>query len=159
MIRLRGWYAPLLTLAASLIACRNRDSGAPTQAKPQSSLRVVSFRNDVYPVLAKNCASAEGCHGNKPTPSVNLDLRASSAYGELVNKPSEGRRSAVRVKPGDPEASFLVDKLTGRLGPVQEGKQMPIDVDTGAPVVPSPLPPDFVDQVLERWIAAGAPNN
>jgi len=88
-----------------------------------------------------------------------LDLRAAFAYGELVNKPSEGRRGAVRVKPGDPQASFLVDKLTGRLGSVQDGKRMPIDVDTGAPVVPSPLPLDFVEKELEPWIAGGAPNN
>jgi hypothetical protein len=60
--------------------------------------------------------------------------------------------------PGDAQASFLLDKLTGRLGPVQEGKRMPIDAETGAPVVPSPLPSDFMDG-LEQWIAAGAPNN
>ena len=36
---------------------------------------------------------------------------------------------------------------------------MPIDVDTGAPVEPSPIPTPFVDETLERWIAAGAPND
>ncbi len=120
---------------------------------------IPSFRADVLPVLALNCASAEGCHGNKPTPSVDLDLRAASAYEQLVDKPSRARRGALRLKPGDPQASFLLDKLTGSLGPVQEGKRMPLDAETGAPIVPSPLPPDFVEKVLEPWIAAGAPNN
>lgn len=125
---------------------------------PSSKPPIPSFRIDILPVLVSNCATAEGCHGNRPTPSVDLDLRASAAYRQLVDIPSEARRGAVRVKPGDTQASFLLDKLTGRLGPVQEGKRMPIDAETGAPVVPSPLASDFIDG-LERWIAAGAPNN
>jgi len=151
------------TLFLSLAGCSGQCGEHGTQARaslPSSKAPPIpSFRSDVLPVLVLHCASAEGCHGNKPTPSVSLDLRASFAYGQLVNKPSEGRRGAVRVKPGDPQASFLVDKLTGQLGSVQEGKRMPIDVDTGAPVVPSPLPPDFVEHALDPWIAAGAPNN
>jgi hypothetical protein len=151
------------TLCVSLAGCSGPCGDQATQARtslPSSKAPPIpSFRADILPVMALHCASAEGCHGNKPTPSVSLDLSSSGAYAELVNKPSEGRRGAVRVKPGEPQASFLVDKLTGRLGPAQEGKRMPIDVDTGAPVVPSPLPPDFIEQVLEPWIAAGGPNN
>ena len=152
-------YTLFLSLAGCSGQCGDQGTQAHTALLSSKAPPIPSFHADVLPVLALQCASAEGCHGNKPTPSVSLDLRASFAYGELVNKPSEGRRGAVRVKPGDPQASFLLDKLTGRLGSVQEGKRMPIDVDTGAPVVPSPLPPEFVEQVLEPWIAAGAPNN
>jgi hypothetical protein len=152
-------YTLVLSLAGCSGKCGNQETPVRT-ASPNSKLPPIpSFRADVVPVLVLNCASAEGCHGDKPTPSVSLDLRASSAYQELVDKPSQARRGAVRVKPGAPGASFLLDKLTGRLGPVQDGKQMPIDVDTGAPAVPSPLPPNFIEQVLEPWIAAGAPNN
>lgn len=151
------------TLCVSLAGCSGACGDQGTQARaslPSSKAPPIpSFRAEILPVMALHCASAEGCHGDKPTPSVSMDLRASSAYGELVNKPADGRRGAMRVKPGDPQASFLVDKLTGRLGSVQEGKRMPIDVETGAPVVPSPLPPDFIERALEPWIAAGAPNN
>ncbi len=149
----------LLVLAGCAGKCGDQGSAAATSQAASPARRIPSFRTDIVPVLVLNCSSAEGCHGNKPTPSVHLDLRASSAYEQLVGSPSEARRSALRVKPGDPQASFLIDKLTGRLGPVQEGKPMPIDVDTGAPVIPSPLPPDFIEKVLEPWIAAGAPNN
>ena len=152
-------YALFLSLAACSGQCGDQGTQARTSSPSSKAPPIPSFRADVLPVLALHCASAEGCHGDKPTPSVSLDLRAAFAYGELVNKPSEGRRGAVRVKPGDPQASFLVDKLTGRLGSVQDGKRMPIDVDTGAPVVPSPLPLDFVEKELEPWIAGGAPNN
>ncbi len=152
-------YTVFLSLAGCSGQCGDQRAQARASLLSSKAPPIPSFRTEVLPVLVLHCASSEGCHGNKPTPSVSLDLRASSAYGELVNKLSEGRRGAVRVKPGDPQASFLVDKLTGRLGPVQEGKRMPIDVDTGAPVVPSPLPPDFIEQVLEPWIAAGAPHD
>jgi hypothetical protein len=72
--------------------------------------------------------------------------------------PAKVRPGAMRVKPGDPEHSFLIAKLTGRLGP-GEGKAMPLDVDTGTPLMPSPVPETFLHDVLERWIAAGAPND
>ena len=152
-------YALFLSLAGCSGQCGDQGTQARTSLSSSKVPPIPSFRWDVLPVFALHCSSAEGCHGDKPTPSVSLDLRGAFAYAELVNKPSEGRRGAVRVKPGDPQASFLVDKLTGRLGSVQDGKRMPIDVDTGAPVVPSPLPQDFVERVLEPWITSGAPNN
>ena len=152
-------YTVVLSLAGCSAQCGDHQTQARISLSRSKTPPIPSFRADILPVMALHCASAEGCHGTKPTPSVSLDLRASAAYGELVNKPAEGRRGALRVKPGEPRASFLVDKLTGQLGSVQEGKRMPIDVDTGAPVIPSPLPRDFSEHVLEPWIAAGALNN
>jgi hypothetical protein len=124
---------------------------SPTPAAP-------SFRSDVAPVLERMCARAEGCHGNKPTDSVDLDLRASGSYAQLVGVAAQARKGALRVAPGAPASSFLVDKLTGRLGP-REGKRMPIDAQTGAPIDPSPIDPGYVERILTAWIAAGAPNN
>jgi hypothetical protein len=49
---------------------------------------------------------------------------------------------------------MIVHKLTGRIG-FKEGKRMPIDGDTGEPIVPSPLPVQFVDGVVVPWIQAG----
>jgi hypothetical protein len=89
---------------------------------------------------------------------VHLDLRPSAAYRALVRHPAEARRGAMLVAPGDPSRSFLVAKLTGALGP-GEGKAMPLDVDTGTPVVPSPIDGRFIHDILERWIAAGAPDD
>jgi hypothetical protein len=104
------------------------------------------------------CARAAGCHGEKPTDSVSLDLRPANAYAQLVAVPSEARKGAMRVKPGDPSSSFLVDKLTGTLRG-GEGKPMPIDSTTGAPLDPSPIDRAYLDLILKRWIACGAPNN
>ena len=114
-----------------------------------------SFRAQIAPFLAKNCASADGCHGAHPTDSVDLDLRVGAAHGELVNREALARRGAMRVKPGDAIASFLVTKLTGKLG-AKEGKAMPLDVDTGAPVTLTAEQRAFVRDVLEPWIRGGA---
>jgi hypothetical protein len=114
-----------------------------------------SFQRDVLPVMVKQCASAEGCHGERPTDSVKLDLRPDAAYAELVGAPAEAREGWIRVAPGQPDASFLLDKLSGRLRH-GEGKPMPIDAETGAPLEPSPLPAGYVEQVLVPWIRSGA---
>jgi hypothetical protein len=142
-------YALAVTLL--LFACTKR---APTATPPAAP----SFVHDIAPVLDRMCARAEGCHGTKPTDSVDLDLRAAAAYRQLVEVPAQARKGASRVKRGDPAASFLVEKLTGHLGP-REGKPMPIDPNTGVPVVPSPIPSDYVEHILMPWIAAGAPDS
>jgi hypothetical protein len=82
-------------------------------------------------------------------------LNPDVAYDELVGHAAEARLGALRVKPGDPAASFLVDKLTGRLNH-DEGKRMPLDADTGAPIEPSPLGSAFIDGALIPWVRDGA---
>jgi hypothetical protein len=134
----------LLTLLAVAAACH----------KPPG----VSFKREVQPELTKSCATAEGCHGPAPTDSVSLDLSPDASYAQLTGVDSEGRPGTARVTPGAPDASFLLDKLRGTLRQ-GEGKSMPLDADTGAPIVPSPLPPSYVDQVLVKWIAEGAKDN
>lgn len=153
-------WALSVGLVAALAGCKARDSSPspPTQVKTAPAVRAISFRDEIYPVLAKYCATAEGCHGSRPTESVDLDLRAGAAYAQLVGTAAEARKGSLRVKPGDAAASFLVDKLAGSLRS-DEGKTMPLDVESGAPLNPSPLPPDFIEKILKPWIQAGAPNN
>ena len=153
-----GRAALALLAALSLDACRDRTAAKERGDQAQREIAAPSFEGDVLPVLIGHCSTDEGCHGNKPTHSVALDLRRDAAYRQLVGAAAEARKGALRVQPGDPAASFLVDKLEGRLRP-GEGKAMPIDPQTGAPSSPSPLPPAFVDTVLKRWIEAGAANN
>jgi hypothetical protein len=119
---------------------------------------VPSFRADILPILQRQCADPKGCHGEEPTESIALDLRPPYAFAELVDVPAKGRPGSWRVHRGDPANSFLIDKLRGKLRQ-GEGKAMPLDVDRGVPIEPSPLPPQFIDTVLRPWIAAGAPYN
>jgi hypothetical protein len=71
----------------------------------------VSFLVDVGPLLANDCTSA-GCHGF-PAPAAGLDLRAGFAYDDLVGVPSSQCNDRLRVAPGQPSQSYLIDKLAG----------------------------------------------
>ena len=48
-----------------------------------------------------------------------LDLRPEVAYNNLVNAPSRQKPGAMLVVPGDPDNSYLIQKLEGRAGIAQ----------------------------------------
>jgi hypothetical protein len=139
-----------------LIGCSTSAPKRPP--RPDARPPGPSFKQDVEPVLAKTCAGTKKCHGDDPVDDVALDLRADAAFSQLVNKPAEMRKGAMRVGPGDPSRSFLVDKLRNQLTG-HEGKGMPLDPDTGVTADPDPLPPGFIDDTLIPWIQAGAWND
>ncbi len=136
-----------LFLLLSLAAC----------SKQTAPPKEISFRRDVYPVLARNCTTA-GCHGASGTQKVHLDFReAAAALRSLRDRPARDRPGWTLVAPGAPAKSFLVDKLTGRLVG-NEGARMPLDPDLDVPVAASVLAP-FVENTLIPWIAQGAQDN
>jgi hypothetical protein len=51
-----------------------------------------------------------GCHGGA-NPAENLNLDATHSYNDLINVPSTEEPSIVRVKPGFPSQSFLVQHM------------------------------------------------
>jgi uncharacterized protein (TIGR03118 family) len=93
-----------------------------------------------------------GCHNGSNAPGGALpgsqDLRAGHSFASLVNVASQEQPALMRVKPGDPANSYLIQKLEGAAG--ISGSQMPL----GGP---------FLDQAtidkVKSWIASGAPNN
>lgn len=117
-----------------------------------------SFSKEILPVFQLQCASAKGCHGAEPNDWIDLDLRPDKAHAQLVGHAAYERDNALRVKPGSPDDSFLIAKLTGRLRP-REGKPMPLDPMNGQPLRPSPVSEEFIEKTLKPWIAAGAPSN
>jgi hypothetical protein len=136
-----------MTLAMA-VSCCSSPAGPPPAGDR------TSFARDIAPVLAERCATARGCHGADPTPAVDLDLRGGTALQALVGVRAEtGAVPLLRVAPGDPDRSLLVRKLTGGLDSTQ-GKRMPLDPRTHGPA--EPLPPEWIDGVLIRWIEAGA---
>lgn len=102
-------------------------------------------------ILGDSCLGT-GCHdADRFSPPVMLDLRPGHAYQSLVDQPAvercDGGAALVRVLPGDPERSFLWQKLTR--SPPCSGLQMPLGE------TPQPLP-DCELTLLRQWIAAGA---
>jgi hypothetical protein len=89
------------------------------------------------------------CHTNVGrAPAGGLNLLADVAYANLVNVPSRAKSGAILVIPGDPEGSYVVQKLTGAAGIV--GARMP---RTGAPLTDGQI------LIIKRWIQLGARND
>lgn len=100
-------------------------------------------------VFAPTC-SRDTCHSG-PQEDHSLSLLPGEAYAFLVgvmpdNLPAR-MAGKLRVDPGNPENSFLLDKLRGTLAST-EGERMPRGL--------APLPEREI-ALVEAWIAAGAP--
>jgi hypothetical protein len=125
-------------------------SGAATSSSASGGVAVlactntgVSFASDIAPRLKEGCGGA-GCHqGAFETPE--------GIYGYLVGQAAaqcpDGR---LNVAPGDPEASYLIDKITNQ--DLCAGKPMPRAPGNGAWV---PLPSEDI-QAIYDWICSGA---
>jgi hypothetical protein len=111
-------------------------------------LPVVSFVADVQPIFTQSCAKTN-CHkGNQP--DAGLDLSAGKAYAEIVGvDTAECSGDRTRVIPGDPDESYLFDKVLG-VDLCNKSSRMPIN---SAKLSEAKL------AVLHAWICAGAPDN
>ena len=83
------------------------------------------------------------CHAGATAPQ-GLRLDAANSFTNLVGVASRQKSSILRVAPGDPDLSYLIQKLEGT---ASDGEQMPLG---GAPIPQSTI--DFVRQ----WITDGA---
>src|SRR6185437_7209704 len=87
------------------------------------------------------------CHIGASAPQgLQLDT-AAHAYQFLVGVPSNEEPSVLRVKAGDPDSSYLYQKITGAPGIV--GGQMPLNQ--------TPLPAATI-AAIRQWITNGALN-
>ncbi len=116
---------------------------APTLSSIQSQIFTSSDSSG-----RRACAS---CHTDVGrTPSAGLNLKDGASFAALVGRPSARKAGATFVVPGDPDASYLIQKLeAGRTDIV--GSRMPL----GGP----PYLTDGQLLVLRRWIALGAKND
>jgi len=115
--------------------------GAPS-GQPQEAL-TPSFdfiQNTVFKPICNGCHSGD-------SPPQGLLLGENETYALLVNQPSGGVPNVLRVAPGDPDNSYLIQKLEGAAGIV--GLQMPRNQP--------PLSQAVIDNIRE-WIALGAPS-
>ena len=90
-----------------------------------------------------------GCHtGVGTTLPGSMNLTAGNAFASLVNVASVEQPTLMRVNPGNPSSSYIIQKLEGASGIT--GSRMPL----GGPF----LDQATIDEVV-NWIAQGAPNN
>ena len=144
--------ALLLVLMAGLtaMAC---DESLSKLAGPTPSLEptFASVQKEIFETTdAAGRVACVNCHTSTGrNPSGGMNLNHDVAYDSLVNTPSARKPGATRVIPGDPENSYLVQKLEGRPGIV--GVRMP---QNGPQYLT-----DGQILILKRWIANGAPRN
>jgi len=125
------------TLDATVVIVEGTDSGPPSTSGFAAA----------YAVFSANCVS---CHGAGKT----LDLStAQLAHAQLVGveakykacAATEGAVPKLRVVPGAPESSLLIEKIEGH---PSCGKQMPSAM----------LMSDQEITIVRAWVAAGAPS-
>lgn len=112
---------------------------------------LTSIQQDIFSAAdAAGRPACTGCHTNAGrNPSGQLNLAPGFSHAQLVNRASVSKSNAVLVIPGDPDNSYLVQKLEGHSGMV--GQRMPRG---GGPYLT-----DGQMLVIRAWIQRGAKND
>ena len=128
-------------LAAALLALAACGGGSGDNAPPAGlQPTLASIQDNVFTVT---CA-VSGCHGGAMA-QQGLRLDPGFSAGNLINVPSPRNANLIRVVPGDPDASFLIQKLQGIDGLL--GDRMP---DGGPYLTTATI------NVIRQWIQDGA---
>lgn len=133
-----------LSFAIGAGACASSPA-APTSAASGASTAptLTQIQTQIFDPGCSSCHTDVG-----RTPSSGLNLKAGSAFSNLVGVSSVGLAGAVRVIAGNPNSSYLVQKLEGAANIA--GVQMP---RVGAPLTAAQI------KMIRDWITAGALNN
>jgi predicted small lipoprotein YifL len=113
----------------------------PEPVDPEVPMDTVHFSTEVMPIFQAHCWV---CH---PPMGGGMDLTEGMAYSELVGVTSNGYDPAVRVSPGNVEASVLWHKIS-----------FSGDFGLGMPPNGAPLSSDEIE-TIQLWIEQGAMDN
>jgi hypothetical protein len=136
------------TVAMALTGCAGNGEGLNSNGVPISSgdsgnePLTANWQSIQEHVFTPICSP---CHNGAGAPE-GLMLDAAHSYADLVGVPSAEVPTLDRIKPGDPDNSYIIRKLTNAPGIV--GGQMPLGE--------TPLPQSTID-VIRQWITSGAP--
>jgi hypothetical protein len=136
---------------ALLAACAGSGEGLDANGNPigtgggMSSPLSADFESIQENIFTPICSV---CHQGGGAPE-GLRLDAANSYGLLVGVPSTEVPSIMRVKPGDPVNSYIIQKLQGHAA---VGAQMPDGCPTSQPCLTA-------TQIgfIQQWITNGAP--
>ncbi len=130
-------------LALLLAGCAGNGQGLDENGRPAGEPGVPvggTFASVQANVFTAYCT---GCHAGAAAP-VGLRLTEDVSFAALVNTPSVESPATLRVAPGNPNASYLLQKISGTAA---VGGRMPL----GGP----PLPAELIASV-GQWIQDGA---
>lgn len=141
----------LLAIACMLTACAGEGGGGgggqPTPSCTPPDTVTVSFPRNIQPIFDRSCAVAGPCH-NSAVATQALDLSPSRSRAQTVNVDSTEKR-AKRIKPGDPDASYLVQKIED--APGISGDPMPQGCP-GAPIAGAQCLTGDDIAAIRQWI-------
>jgi len=142
-----GSWAALMLLAGAAGCAGNGQgldqNGQPISAGGSGGPVTADFQSIQDNVFTPICSK---CHIGGGAPE-GLQLDAAHSYNLLVGTPSAEQPALLRVKPGDPDNSYMVRKIEGLPGIT--GLQMPY--------MEMPLSQPTID-AIRQWITNGAPN-
>jgi hypothetical protein len=132
---------------AAIAGCAGNGVGLDANGQPISSGGTTIPLTATFPSIQANVFTpiCTRCHIGAGAPE-GLQLDAAHSYSLLVGVPSAERPTVLRVSPGNPNNSYIVQKLQGSPGIV--GGQMPL----GGPYLPQ-----STINVIAQWITNGAP--
>lgn len=140
------WLATVgvtLGVLSGISGCAGNGDGLDENGRPLDSgpLPLAStFASIQQNVFTPICTT---CHAGASAP-LGLRLDEANSYAAIVNAPSVEVPALRRVRPGDPDASYLIQKIEGRAA---VGGRMPLGQ--------SALPQATID-VIKQWITDGA---
>ena len=143
-IQRRTWVA--LLAAAAVAACTGSGVGLDANGNPIApggggeplTPDFKSIQDNVFTPICTKCHIGAGA-------PMGLQLDAAHSYALLVSVPSTEQPNVLRIKPGDPDNSYLVQKIEGASS--ISGVRMPF----GGPY----LPQSTID-VIRTWVTNGA---
>ncbi len=132
-------------LAASLTGCAGSGAGLDSNGRPIGSeggggTLTADFQSIQDNVFTPICSV---CHAGGAAPQ-GLRLDAVNSYSMIVGVPSSEDPAVLRIKPGDPDHSYLIQKIEGH---ASVGAQMPF----GGPALPA-----ATIAVMRQWVTDGA---
>ncbi len=154
MAMTRGYFLAFAfraTVTIGLVLLPACDSGTgggsevSCSPKASNTIATVSCSNDIVPMFQAAGCLTSACHGGE-FPSSSYDLRTYESW--FVSGADARRIGACEIVPGDPENSFLLEKL--RSDNPRVGLQMPLERD--------PLTEEEI-ALVETWIREGAQDN
>jgi hypothetical protein len=144
-------FTVLIAATVALTACDEKCCATIAGPTPALEPTFSSIQKEIFETTdSAGRVACTGCHTSTGrNPSGGLNLNHDVAFDSLVNVAARGKPTAIRVIPGDPENSYIVQKVEGRSDIV--GRRMPF---SGEPFLTAGQV-----LILKRWIEIGAPRN
>jgi hypothetical protein len=140
----RRLIGAMLIAGPLLASCGGSGEGLDQNGRPTNGGSSTTLTPDLPSIQANVFTPiCTACHAGAAAP-LGFRLDAASAYAMLVNAPSVEVPALRRVAPGNPDQSYLIQKLEGHAA---VGAQMPLGQ--------APLPQATIN-VIRQWITNGA---